>query len=337
METEEAQAAQFLADTIMSSWLRPSLWVAVQLKLADRLAHGRRTADDLAAETATDPTALFRLLNALSSVGVVKRVADRAYEGTAVSKLLCSDDPSGLADLADTALGGENYAAWGSLMEAVRVGGCAFEIQHGAHWTEYLRERPDRHAVFAAAMTATTRVTEQALLESHDFGQFELAVDVGGSHASLIGALLDRHPSARGVVFDLPETIETSRVAWADAPFAPRLQGVGGDFFKAVPEGDLYLLKQILHDWMDPEAVAILKTIRRAIRPSGRIAVIEQMLPSDGSPHAGWGADLVMMAITGGRERTCSDYERMFAEAGFAPIGYTATPSRFSVLEGRAV
>jgi hypothetical protein len=324
-------------EAIMGVWLRPSLWVAVRLKLPDLLAGGRRTLDQLAAETSTDRAALFRLLNALSSVGVFKRVDDRAYESTAISELLRSDNPSGLANLVDISLGGENYLAWSSLIDAIRAGGCAFDIHHGVNWVDYLRDHADRHATFAAAMTATTRASEQAVLDAHDFGQFELAVDIGGSHASLIGRLLDRHPSARGVVFDLPETVATSRVAWAGEPFAPRLQAVGGDFFNAVPEGDLYLLKMILHDWQDAEAAAILKTIRSSIRPDGRIAIIETILPNDGSPHTGWGLDMAMMATTGGRERTRAEHERLFAEAGFEAIGCTPTPSMYSVLEARPV
>src|ERR1700753_4209966 len=111
MSMKDAEAAPFLMNAIMGVWLRPSLWVAVRLKLADRLAGAQRTVDELAAETSTDAAALLRLLNALSSVGIFKRLGERAFGPTAASELLRSDHPSGLADLADIALGGENYLA----------------------------------------------------------------------------------------------------------------------------------------------------------------------------------------------------------------------------------
>ena len=186
-------------------------------------------------------------------------------------------------------------------------------------------------------MTATTRATEEAVLSHHDFGHFEQVVDIGGSHASLVGRLLERYPQARGVVFDLPDTVEAGRRAWLNASFADRLEAVGGDFFKAVPGGDLYLLKLILHDWQDDRAVAILSTIRKAIHPGGRVAIIETVLPDDSTPHMGWALDIAMMVTTGGRERSLAEHTELLRRAGFAVTGCDPTPSMYSIIEARPV
>ena len=251
--------------------------------------------------------------------------------------MLTQQHPSGLAQLLDTSLGGQNYLAWASLEEAVRTGGCAFNIQHGVDWLAYLDQHPDRRDIFATAMTATTRATEHAVLNGHDFGRFEVAVDIGGSHASLVAALLERYPQARGIVFDLPDTVEAGKDSWRQSAIANRLQAVGGDFFDSVPEGDLYLLKLILHDWQDREAVAILKTIRRAILPGGRVAIIETVLPEDGSAHMGWGLDIAMMVTTGGKERSLAEHKALLREAEFELIACHPTPSLYSVVEARAI
>jgi hypothetical protein len=242
-----------------------------------------------------------------------------------------------MAPVIDIALGGEYQQAWGVIEEAVRAGACGFELRHGTGWIEHMERHPDRRVVFARTMTSGTRAVEQAILDSHDFGRFALAVDIGGSHANLIGGLLQQHAQARGIVFDLPGTVEEGHAGWKDAPFADRLQAVGGNFFESVPQADLYLLKSILHDWRDTEALAILQTIRRAIQPGGRVAIIENVLPDDGSAHRGWGSDVTMMMITGGRERTRAEYARLLGDAGFEEIGCFATSSTFSVIEARAV
>lgn len=329
----ESEAAEFLLNVAMGFWLGPSLWVAVQLKLADHLAEAPVGAAELARKLEVDPGHLRRLLNALAGAGVFRRLDDDRYGATSVSELMRTDHPSGLGDLIDISTGGQNYLAWTSLLDAVRTGGSAFDIHHGMNWVEYLDKHPDRREVFAKAMTATTRATENAVLENHDFGHFEKVVDIGGSHASLVGRLLERYPRARGVVFDLPDTVAAGKRHWQDAPFADRLEAVGGDFFDSVPEGDLYLLKLILHDWEDDRAVAILESIRRAIRPGGRVAIIETVLPDDDAPHMGWGLDMAMMATTGGRERSLAEHSALLSRAGFQVIDCYPTPSMYSVIE----
>jgi hypothetical protein len=326
--------ADFLMQTIMSLWIAPSLAVAVRLGLPDIVMGTPRSAAEIAAAAGCDAQAVARLLNALASVGVFERLGDR-YGPTRRSELLREDHPGRLGPLLDIGMAGENLAAWNGLEEAVRRGCSAFEVQHGVDWVEYLRDRPERRDRFGQAMTATTRASELALLDGYDFGRFARVIDVGGSQASLVGGLLQRNPDARGVVFDLPGIVEAGKALWRDAPFATRLEAIGGSFFDAVPEGDLHLLKQVLHDWDDDDARAILQNVRRAAPSDGRIAIIETILPDDPVSHPGWGMDLVMMVTTGGRERSAEEYRALLRSTGFEPIGVTPTRSRYSVLEAR--
>jgi hypothetical protein len=327
--------AGFLFNLIMSFWLTPTIAMASRLKLPDLVAEHPIEAEEAALATGTDAQALTRLLNALASAGIFERLADGRFGPTGRSELLRSNHPSALGHLIDIGMAGENLAAWTSLEDSLRQGKCAFDLQHGINWIDYLDQRPDRRAQFASAMTATTRATEQAVLTDYDFGDFDTAVDVGGSHASLVGGLLQKHQQARGIVFDLPETVAAGKAMWAGAPFASRLEAVGGDFFQSVPSGDLYLLKLILHDWDDAQAIAILKSIRKAALPDARVAIIETILPADGSPHMGWGLDIVMMVTTGGRERTADQLKALLEQAGFDFLSLTPTRSMYSVMEAR--
>jgi hypothetical protein len=147
-------------------------------------------------------------------------------------------------------------------------------------------------------------------------------------------ALLRHYPDTRGIVFDLPETAEQAAATIAAAPVADRIEARGGDFFAAVPAGgDLYLLKQILHDWGDEDCVRILRSIRAAISERGRLAVIEYLLPDACEHHSGFAMDIHMMVLSTGRERTLSDYEALLEAAGFRLDRVTGNPRGQSVAE----
>lgn len=329
--------AEYLYPMIMKFWLAPTLALAVQLKLPDLIADGPKSAEELATATSTHLPHLRRMLNALTAENIFTLGEDHRFGPTPLSECLRAGHPSALAHLLNTCAYGENLAAWTELESCVRTGEYAFKVKHGMGWVDYLRGRPDRSEVFAAAMTAVTRANEEAVMRAYEFGQFECAVDIGGNQGTLIGRILQRYPKARGVVFDVPETVETGRVTWQNQPYAARLSAVGGDFFKSVPAGDLYLLKHILHDWSDEDALRILASVRRAMVPGGRILLIEAVLPEQPVPHLGWGLDVTMMAVTGGKERTLAEFDLLFEHAGFRRAGCTPTASLDNVIEARPV
>ncbi len=185
------------------------------------------------------------------------------------------------------------------------------------------------------AATDVTRMIERALLEKHRFGPFHLAVDIGGGEGSLLCGLLARHPEAQGIVFDRPGVVEAPDAAWRTSAEAPRIRAWPGDFFRNVPPGDLYLLKSVLNAWTDAECRVILRNIRAAARHDARVAIAEMVLVAHAAPRPAYLKGVNMM--TGGRERSASEYAALLKSAGFKLDRVTALPSHYSVLEAIAV
>jgi hypothetical protein len=329
--SEKPEAQEFYTTVVNSFRLSRAVWLAAHFRLADIIGAGPASAAEIAQVSGTHPDAMRRLLDALTAGGLFSTEGDGRYGPTAASDLLRSDHSKSQRGLLDVVLGGEHHAAWGALDAALSNGQPGFTAAHGTSWIDYYTARPEAGRAFAEAMSGTTRAFEDAILEADPFPPFRFAVDVGGSHGSLLRRLLERNAEATGVVFDLAEVI-------ADWPqdrdeFGDRLTGVAGDFFEAVPEGgDLYLMKFILHDWDDKRAEAILRRVRAAVRPAGWVAIVETVLPESPVKHPGWLMDLNMMAITGGQERTASAYATLLERARWRLERVVPTRSPLSVL-----
>ena len=223
--------------------------------------------------------------------------------------------------------------AGGAIDRSVRDGSTAFDAMYGMPVFDWYGRHPEEAQQFSRAMASSTMLIEAALMATWTPPPFELAVDVGGSRGTLLAALLQRAPDARGILFDLPDIAESVHAALP----SDRIEAVGGDFFKSVPEGDLFLLKLILHDWTDAQSEQILRTIRTAIRPGGRVVIIEALLPDAACDDAGFLMDLNMMVMTGGRERSAADFEALLERTGFALESVTPTPTPMAVIQGVAV
>jgi hypothetical protein len=329
--------AEAVLQIVGGFWLSRALWGAAKLKLADAIGATPMSADAIALASGGQADAVRRVLTALAAFGFFVRMPDGRFAHNAMSEVLRSDHPESQRSFIEAVYGNEHYGAWAELETTMRTGKPGFDVHYGKPVFDYFREHPQSEKVFGEAMTATTRMVDTAVLAAHDFGRFELAVDIGGSHASLLCGILARHPESRGIVFDLPATMETGRAVWSQRPEGTRISGVGGDFFEKVPEGDLYLLKFILHDWTDAQCGQILRTVRAAARPGARLAIVEMVLPESPAPHPGFLMDLNMLAQTGGRERTVADYDALLRPAGFRIARVTPTASPMSVIEAEAV
>jgi len=295
-----------------------ALYVAATLGIADRLAGGPLRPEELGVDA--DPDALRRLLRALAAAGVV-READGRYALTESGEGLRSDVEGSVAGWA--AFIGRPYYwnAWAGLLDSVRTGENAFRAQHGTSIWEYRRERPEEAEVFDRAMTSLAGRLNAALVDAHDFGRYGTVVDVGGSRGALLVPILDRHPGVRGILFDQPEVV-------AHAVEHERLEAVGGSFFDGVPAGgDAYILKSVIHDWEDAEAVAILRACRAAGAPE--VLLIERDLAADAAAPF---SDLNMLVAPGGRERTLDEYGALLSAAGFALTGSVTTPLGTAVI-----
>jgi len=312
-----------------------AIHVAATLGIADLLKDGPRSSDDLAVATGTHADALYRLLRALASVGVFREDADRRFALSSLSECLRSDAPEPVRPWAVHIGQPEVWQAWGCLLESVRTGENAFHRVHGMNTWEYYARNPEAGAIFDSAMTGNSHRQANAVLKAYDFETFRCVVDVGGGHGLLLSAILAKHRSLQGVLFDQSHVVAGAEPVLRTAGVADRCRIVEGNFFERVPGGgDAYVLKLILHDWEDDDATSILRSCRRAMTPKGKLLIIEHEIAAPNEGPRGKFVDLTMLVHPGGRERTHEQWESLFAAGGFRPPSVTRTEIGLSIIEG---
>jgi SAM-dependent methyltransferase len=310
-----------------------ALHLAAKLGVADELAAGPRTAAALAAATGTDAAALRRVLRLLVSAGVFSEGGDGAFALTPLGEALRSDVPGSARAMVLLFAGIGIQDAWKELEYCVRTGQPAFRKQSpdGDAFSSF---DPEQAAIFDAAMATFAPQSAAAIAAAYDFSRFARVVDVGGGNGAILIGLLGAHPKLHGVVFDRPQVAEGARRRIAEAGLAERCEFVAGDFFASVPAGaDAYLAKHVIHDWDDAKATAILRSIRRAMKPGARLLLAEGVYPphvDTSLPSRGAAAnDVNMLVSTGGRQRSEDEFRALYDAAGFAleKIVPTASPA----------
>jgi len=322
---------------LMDGYIRTqAISVAAQLGFADLLDKTPQSTDELAQATETHAPSLRRLLLMLASIGIFAENSAGKFEHTPLSEILSREHPKSVRNLAIMWGSELIWRPWGELRETVRTGRPAFDHIHGVSLFEYLAAHPDDAAIFNGAMTSSSAGLCEMLLASYDFARFERIVDVGGGHGALLYAILSANPRLHGVLADLPSVIGEA-VSLREPAIAGRCEIVDTDFFQSVPDGaDGYVMKDIIHDWEDADALKILKNCRRAIRPDGRLLLIEAVLKAPNQPDPARLVDLNMLMILKGRQRTEAEYRSLLGEAGFALIGVIPTTgAAFSIIESQ--
>jgi hypothetical protein len=316
-------------------WVSQAISVAASLRIADLLKDGPRTSEDLATATRTHQRSLYRLLRALAAARVFEEHADGRFSLAVMGEFLRSDLPNSRRAWAE--LIGRPYVreSWGALAHTVRTGDTAFRHLYGCGIWEWRSGKPDERAIFDTAMSGMSRMAAHAVVDAYDFSPLACVVDVGGGQGALLSEILSRHSRLNGILFDLPGVIEGARPVLEAAGVAGRCQAIAGDVFTAVPEGgDAYIVKSVLMDEDDENAVRLLETCRKAMKRSARLLVIERLLgEANEAPEAKF-SDLTMMLITGGRERVASEFEKLFSTAGFRLERVIRTRSPFSIIVG---
>lgn len=314
------------------------IYVVARLGIADLLKDGPLSSNALAEATGSYEPALYRLLRFLTGAGLFREVAPAHFALTPLGAGLRADVSGSLAPNVLMLLDDVHWSAWGELLYSVQTGKTAFGHVHEMEFFDYLGEHPEPAAVFHRAMTSSTARSGAAVTQAYDFSGIRKLVDVGGGHGLFLATILQAHPAMRGVLFDRPEVIRGAAATLEAAGIADRCDIVGGDFFTAVPPGgDAYLLRQIIHDWNDAQAAAILTQCRHVMQASGRLLVIERAVPPDYSQgHGALHLDMEMLVNLGGLQRTDAEYGRLFEAAGLqlravVPLG---DADQFSVYEG---
>jgi hypothetical protein len=281
--------------------------IVAELRVPDALAKGPRPVDEVAREVGADPETLYRLLRALASDGVFAEEEPGVFRNTDTSELL----RTGWADFAHL-FGGLFYR---TLADFDASGEPSFERGFGTDFWSWLKANPEERAAFDRAMEQG-KENRIARLDVVEWRGDETVVDVGGGNGSLLIELLKQQPGLRGVVFDLPETVRD------EAALGERIEFVEGSFFESVPDGDVYVLGTILHDWDDERATAILRTIHAAARDDSRLLIIDAVVPAGNEPGGGKWLDLLMLAISGGKERSEAQWRELLAAGGFEPVRF---------------
>ena len=322
-----------LLKDMATGWvLTRGLQVVADLGVADALGDAPVSSAELAESTGAHPQALERTLRLLGSHGVFAVDAGGRVSHTPASRLLRDDHPQSLRPFVrmmglPLVRGASEHFA-----HALRTGRPAVEIGAPAGVFPYLAERPDEARVFGEAMTAKGHAHVAGVLAAYDFTPFGVIGDIGGGHGHLIQAVLDRTTGARGVLFDLPHVI-----AQVQGLASERLALVPGDFFTdALPVCDAYVLMEVIHDWADAEATAVLRAVRAAAPPHARLLLVEDIVPETPGPSWARTLDIVMLATTGGLQRTAREYAALLEECGFRMERVIDTPTGISIVEARS-
>jgi hypothetical protein len=328
-EPRQLPPSAALLQMMSGFWVSAAIYAVAKLGLADYLADGPVSVDDLAQKVDSHPGALYRLLRALASAGLFTEVESRRFALTPLGECLRTGVPGSLRSYAITAKE-MGWEPWGQLLHSIKTGGTAFEHVHGMGYFDYLKERPELAGLFNEAMTGFVTMNGFAVAEAYDFTLMSKIVDVGGGHGALTSAILKKYPKMSSIIFDLPDVVEGTGKKLRAAGVSDRCECVGGDFFKDVPSGgDVYLMASIIHDWDDDRAIAILKNCRRAMSDSAKLLLVEMVIPPGDVPFFGKLLDLMMLVNFGGRERTEAEYKDLLAAAGLrlTKIMPTRTPS----------
>jgi hypothetical protein len=304
--------------------------------IADHLANGPATAEQIAKLEGIDSTATFRLLRACASLGLVTCDDGRTFSPTPLLSTLRTNVPGSLHSLAIAWSAPGHWLPWGRFLDVVRTGEFQTVPALGAPIWDYYAQQPEEGAAFTAAMHGFTSGVAQEVARLVDTSTAKLAVDVGGSSGTLVHSLMTANPQLHGIILDLPDVAPRATAAAAALGLAERSRALAGDFFASVPEADLYLLKHILHDWDDGQGVRILENCRRAMRPRGRVIVVELLLGEMGEPGPAPFMDLNMMVMLPGRERSVSEYRALLKQAGFRLEKSTPIRSSMGVIEAVA-
>jgi SAM-dependent methyltransferase len=310
--------------------------VAAKLGIPDLVSKGPQTADELAEAAKAHGPSLRRILRALASLGVFAETGDGRFEHTALSETLRSDHPQSVRPWALLLGAPLVWKPWGELHESVISGTGAFRRIYGQPFFEYLTSHAEDAAIFHGAMTSGSGSRLPAVLAAYDFSTFERLVDVGGGHGALLRGILSASPKTRAVLYDLPDVVAGAESLRA-ADVAARCEIVGGDFFASVPAGgDGYILSRVIHDWNDERALKILQNCRRAIRPDGRLLLIEGVVTPPNEPDSNKFLDVWFIG-GGGQERNEAEFRALLAQASFELVRVIATTGHTAIIESRPI
>jgi hypothetical protein len=332
--------AERLRQVINGYRVTQAIRVAATLGISDLLVDGPLAVAELADRAGAHPGSLYRLMRALAGIGVYEELAGQRFALAPMGRALCSDAAEPVAGWAAYVGRPAHWQAWSALLHSVQTGENAFESMFGEDVWSYRRSHPDEGAAFDAAMTSGSASGGRAIANGYDFGVFGVVADVGGGRGGLLAAILNRHPSVRGILLDQPHVVARAPELLEAAGVADRCEVRAGSFFDGVPAGaDAYLLKHVVHDWDDVQATAILGVCRRDMPADAVVLLIERIVPGladDVETRLDAAlSDLNMLVGPGGQERTVAEFEALLDGAGLRLDRVVSVARDVSIIEAR--
>lgn len=322
----------FLLEKLAGEWLTHCIYTATELNIASYLNCGPKTISELAIQTDTQADLLYRLMNYLASNGIFYEHEGKVFSNNEVSSLLAQEHPQSLYS---PALFYKEVLSpnWPDLIKTLNSGKPAFEIHNGMPVFQYFKDNSKAAALFNAAMKSKSKAVIDSLLKVYDFSNYKNFYDIGAGNGYFTYAILNQYPQLSATVFELPAVVQTAKSQMPSA-FDTRCTFVSGDFFNEIPtNGDLYFLKSIIHDWSDNDVLKILENCHKAMTNNSRLLIVEPIQLPANTPDYAKAMDMLMMVITGGRERSLDEMKDLFKRGGFELLKIYPTDTEFSVLE----
>ena len=334
----ERTAAARLLPMIWGIHISRCVYAAAELGIADLLAQGPQSSQQLATATGTHEPSLYRVLRVLAALGVLEEHDARHFSLTLVGERLRTGATVGMRSWAvfSEAVGGVRPFA--HILETIRTGTAGRQIESGVDLFEFLADSPQAAAIFDAAMAERTAAYAPSVAATYDFSDIRTVTDLGGGNGTLLVEILRRHRHLSGVLFEVPTVAANATAVLAATDLADRCRVLAGDFFQSVPGADCYLLANVLHDWDDTRSIDILRNCRQAMPGAGRVLIVERLIPEDGQdPLPTLLSDINMLVLTGGRERTNTEYAGLIQAAGLRLAQVVPVAFPYGIIEAVAV
>ncbi|MER7694794.1 methyltransferase [Streptomyces sp. NPDC097610] len=321
-----------MVDMILGFTLSQAIYVAAKLDIATALAEKQRSVEELAEYAQAQPDFLRRIMRTLASHGVFTQYDADNFGLTPLGSTLIASEEGSVRDAAIMFMETQ-YKPFSKLVETVQTGKSAAQLYYGRPYFAQIALQPEQLLGFTKTMAATSSQMVLPLLDHYQLPEGRVVADIGGADGTLLAHFLTQNKDRQGVMFDLPHVVGSSSKVFAAANLTSRVEIVAGDFFQSVPTGvDIYIVKQILHDWTDDECRQILHNIAKAAAPGARVLIIEMVVPDGDIPHPSKTIDLVMMGMLTGKERSREEFRSLLSEAGMMLDQVVETPG-YSVLE----
>lgn len=334
-ESETGAAAAFAVINMALGYVAAqALHVAATLGIADLVAASPQHIDDLAAASGAHGPSLYRVLRTLCSVGVFAEDQQGRFTQTPRSATLRADAPGSIRAAVIWVNEPMHYRSCGDTVQTVMTGLPAFDGIFGRSYFDYLAANPEAGQVWDEGMACFSGMENAPIAQAYAFPTGAQIVDVGGGQGGFLAEILTANPTTLGVLYDLPVVV-TNPQHLVTAGVLDRCEPVGGDFFEFLPPGgDIYVFKRVLHDWDDETCIGLLQSCRRVIPETGRVLIVDAVIPPGNDPHPAKIVDIVMLNILRGRERTESEFRALLTAAGFRLTQVIPTHSMLSIVEG---